>query len=110
MKDVSDAEQNLKSENQFVSQLPEEKNSENFDETFEAPEPLVTGDLFPEDFFPSAQDENKSLDETEIKIGNLQDQLDNGKIIASFKIFFGARESFILTNQNAAYIFETSIN
>ena len=80
MRDDSDSEQNLKSENQFVPK----KISENFEETFEAPEPLVTGDLFPEDFFPSAKDENKSLDEAEIKIGNLQDQLDDGNCLKSF--------------------------
>ena len=86
MRDDSDSEQNLKSENQFVPKLPAEKISENLEETFEAPEPLVTGDLFPEDFFPSAQDENKSLDEAEIKIGNLKDQLDDGNCFKSFLV------------------------
>ena len=86
MKDVSESDLNLKQENQFVPKIPEEKNSENLEETFEAPEPLVTGDLFPEDFFPSAQDENKSLDEAEIKIGNLQDQLDDGNCLKSFLV------------------------
>ena len=76
----------MKSENRFVPKLPEEKNAENLEETFEAPEPLVTGDLFPEDFFPSAKDENKSLDEAEIKIGNLQDQLDDGNCLKLFLV------------------------
>ena len=46
----------------------------------------MTGDLFPEDFFPSAKDENKSLNEAEIKIGNLQDQLDDGNCLKLFQV------------------------
>ena len=95
MKDLSESEQNIQIENQFISKVPEEKLSENLEETFKAPEALVTADLFPEDFFPSAQDQNKSLDEAEIKIGNLQHQLDDGNGLKLFEIpkFSSALES-----------------